>query len=112
MKKLLLINIPFLCGMALATETPICEEFAGEPHIQCVAEGEQAIVISRTAESVSYELYKDGKKAFVEVRNGVGVFAKTAARKLALDSIPVKADEAARYVGDVISAVTDDIDWK
>lgn len=106
-------NLPIVIGVAAiaafaSQPLPICEEFAGEEHIQCVASDKAAVIISRFDDSVQYEFYTaDGGKGYI-VLDG-GVYASTARRHLKVESIP--ADDAEEYIRDVFNAVMDDIKW-
>ncbi len=107
-------NLPVIVGIAaiscFAHDLPICEEFAGEPHIQCVATDEAAVIITRfDDDSSQYEYYtKSGKKGFIYL-NG-GVVANTSKHRLQVASIP--ADDADEYIREVFNMVMDDINWQ
>jgi hypothetical protein len=106
-------NLPIVIGIAaiaaMAHDMPICEEFAGEEHIQCVSTDRAAVVISHFGDSVQYEFYTaDGNKGYIYLDGGVT--ANTAKRHLKVASIP--ADDKDEYVREVFDAVMDDIHWQ
>ena len=105
-------NLPIIIGIAamaaIAHEMPICEEFAGENHIQCVSTDKAAVVISTFNDSVQYEFFtSDGHKGYIYLDGGV--IASTAKHHLKVASIP--AENADEYVQEVFNAVMDDIQW-
>lgn len=105
-------NLPIIIGIAamaaFAHEMPICEEFIGERHIQCVSTDKAAVVISTFNESVQYEFYTaDGHKGYIYLDGGV--VANTGKRHLNVATIP--AENVDEYVQAVIDAVMDDIKW-
>jgi hypothetical protein len=105
-------NLPIIIGIstmvAFAHEMPICEEFIGEEHIQCVATDKAAVIISTFNDSVQYEFYTDdGHKGYIYFDGGV--VANTSKRHLKVATIPTEnADE---YVQEVFNVVMDDIQW-
>ena len=102
-----IIGIAAACS-AFAAELPICEEFAGENHIQCVSTDKAAVVISTFADAVQYEFYAaDGRKGYIYLDGGV--IANTAQRHLQVATIP--AENKDEYVQEVFNAVMDDIQW-
>ncbi len=105
-------NLPIIIGIAamaaFAHDMPICEEFAGEQHIQCVVTDKAAVVISTFNDSVQYEFYTaDGHKGYIYLDGGV--VASTSKRHLNVATIP--AEDADEYVREVFNAVMDDIEW-
>ena len=54
-------HLPIIIGIAamaaFAHDMPICEEFAGEQHIQCVSTDKAAVVISTFNAGVPYESF-------------------------------------------------------
>lgn len=105
-------NLPVVIGIAacgaIATEMPICEEFAGEGHIQCVATDGGAVVISRFDDGVQYEFYMpDGQKGYIYLDGGV--VANSGKRRLEVASIP--SDDREGYIREVFEAVMEDIEW-
>jgi hypothetical protein len=106
-------NLPVVIGIAacgaFAAELPICEEFAGEKHIQCVATESAAVIISTFEGARQYEFYMaDGKKGYVYLDGGV--IANTGKRRLEVAVVP--AADGDEYVREVFNAVMDDIGWK
>ena len=105
-------NLPIIIGIAAAcafsAELPICEEFAGEDHIQCVSTDKAAVVISTFADAVQYEFYAaDGRKGYIYLDGGV--IANTGKRHLKVAAIP--AENKDDYIREVFNAVMDDIKW-
>ena len=106
-------NLPVILGIAAAAafaeQLPICEEFAGEDHIQCVSTDRAAVIISTFEDgSVQYEFYTtDGGKGYIYIDGGV--YASTAKRHLKVAAIP--AENKDEYIREVFNAVTDDIKW-
>lgn len=107
--------IPIIIGLAFAAnaaEFPICEEFNGETAVSCVSTAGKAIIATAEQDGrKTYEFFTEKGKAFVEFAQD-GIYAVTAKRKLALDSLPVTGDAKAIYENEVIGAVLDDIGWK
>lgn len=97
-------------GISLGAELPICEEFYGE-NVDCVREGERAVIVSRDGETVTYEFFVKDRKSVVELKGDVAVFARSYSRKLDLDKIPVDTERQGEYTAEVMSAVLDDIGW-
>ena len=99
-------NLPIVIGIAamaaFAHEMPICEEFAGEQHIQCVSTDKAAVVISTFKSHTA-----DGHKGYIYLDGGV--IASTAKRHLEVATIP--AENVDEYVQEVFNAVMDDIQW-
>ena len=105
-------HLPVIIGIAAAcafsAELPICEEFAGENHIQCVSTDKAAVVISTFSDAVQYEFYAaDGRKGYIYLDGGV--IANTWKRHLKVASIP--AENKDEYIREVFNAVMDDIKW-
>ena len=105
-------HLPVIIGIAAAcvfsAELPICEEFAGENHIQCVSTDRGAVVISTFADAVQYEFYAaDGSKGYIYLDGGVT--ANTGKRHLKVAHIP--AENKDDYIREVFNAVMDDIKW-
>ena len=105
-------HLPIIIGIAamaaFAHDMPICEECAGEQHIQCVSTDKAAVIISTFNDSVQYEFFtSDGHKGYIYIDGGV--IASTAKRHLKVASIP--AENADEYVQEVFNAVMDDIQW-
>jgi hypothetical protein len=106
-------NLPIVIGIVeacvFADQLPVCEEFAGEEHIQCVSTDRAAVIISRFDDSVQYEFYTaDGHKGYIYLDGGVTV--NTAKRHMDIAAIP--ADDKDEYVREVFNAVMDDIHWQ
>lgn len=107
-------NLPIIIGIAAVAAfagqpLPICEEFQGEEHIQCVSTEKAAVIISNfTDGSVQYEFYTaEGGKGYIYLDGGV--YASTAKRHLKVASIP--SDNADEYIREVFDAVMTDIKW-
>lgn len=106
-------NLPIIIGITaiscMAHDLPVCEEFVNEPHIQCVATDEAAVIITRFDDSTQYEYYtKSGKKGYIYLDGGV--VANTSKHHLQVASIP--ADDADEYIREVFNLVMDDINWE
>jgi len=97
-------------GLAFSAELPICEEFEGE-RVQCVREGDRAVVVSREGETVTYEFYVKDRKGVVELKGETAAFARSYLRRLSLDSIPVGEEKYGEYTAELMASVLDDIGW-
>ena len=97
-------------GFSFGAELPICEEFSGEK-VECVREGDRAVIVSREGETVTYEFFVKDRKGVVELKGDVAVFARSYSRKLELERMPVDAERQGEYTAEVMSAVLDDIGW-
>ena len=105
-------NLPIVIGIAAVAAfagrpLPICEEFAGEEHIQCVSSDKAAVIISHFDDGVQYEFYTVEGKGYIYLDGGVHV--STGKRHLDLASIP--SENPDDYIRDVFDAVMDDIKW-
>jgi len=107
-------NLPIIIGIsaicACAAELPVCEEFNGEEHAQCVATDRAALVTSTFDGYVQYEYYGPNGRKGVIVLEGDGVYAATGARVLDVASVPSEDREG--YLREVFDAVMDDIGWE
>ena len=97
-------------GISFGAELPICEEFSGEK-VECVREGDRAVIVSREGETVTYEFFVKDRKGVVELKGDVAVFARSYSRKLELERMPVDAERQGEYTAELMSAVLDDIGW-
>lgn len=102
--------VAVLSVAGVCAETPICEEFAGEPNISCVASDSVAVITSQSVTGKSYEFYKGDKKAYLELSVDGAILASSGLRTLNLPEIPTDSTE--RYVSEVLDALLDDIAWK
>lgn len=109
MKKMAIL-LAVATGFSIGAELPICEEFYGE-NVECVREGDRAVIVSREGETVTYEFFVKDRKGVVELKGDVAVFARSYSRKLELDRIPVEAERQGEYTAELMSAVLDDIGW-
>ena len=109
------INLPIIAGISLcvsafSAELPICEEFAGEENISCVAGDSLAVITSRSPEGRTYEFYSGDRKAYLELSADGAILASSGVRALELPGIPTDSTE--RYISEVLDAILDDIAWK
>jgi hypothetical protein len=106
--KGLMIKIPVIAGfgVAMGAELPVCEEFLGEPAIECVA-GDSVAVISTTGEGwKTLELYSKGRKAYVEFSEDGSVWASTGRVHYELSAEDLAEGD---YVADMLDGLMADI---
>ena len=106
-------NLPLICGLALVgfamgADLPICEEFEGEK-VQCIRTEDSAVITSMTEQGKSYEYYKNGKKAYLEVNKDRSLLASSGKRAMWIPKIPVDIEEDERYIGEVLEVILTDI---
>lgn len=97
-------------AFAMGSETPICEEFAGESNISCVASDTLAVITSQSATGRSYEFFKGHRKAYLELSTDGAILASSGIRTLNLPAIP--SDSTERYISEILEGILDDISWK
>lgn len=108
MRKLFL-TLFVLGSMALANDLPICEEYANETNVSCVAGESQALIITYHVDgSRSYEFYKNDRKIYLEYGENY-VFASNGKRTLELDSIP--SDNKVAYIDELMFGLIESIDF-
>ena len=108
-------NIAVFCGMAaifsMGAELPICEEFTAEKNINCVREGEKAVITTLQEDGTkTLEFFKGDRKSYMEIGPDGSIYASSGFRHLALDHIPVEGTDAVEgYIYAVLMGVVDDI---
>ena len=106
------IKIPVIAGImvtgALCNELPVCEEYAGESGISCVA-GDSVAVITTIGESgKTVELYRGWRKAYVEYGTDGSVWASTGRIRYELSGEEVAAC-GEECVDDMLAGVLADL---
>ena len=103
----LLIKIPVVAGISFccAAELPVCEEFSGEPGVECVVEGERGVLTTYGEGGRTLEFWSGDRKAYVEV-TGDSVWASSGVRVV---SGAYDGDGAG--FGLAVEAVLEDIGW-
>ena len=94
----------------MGAELPVCEEFAGDENITCVRGDSSAVIASMTEEGKSLEFWRGDRKAYMEVSKDGHVYASSGWRHLEVMAIP--AEDAERYLAEVLESLMDDIAWK
>lgn len=104
-----ILTILALGSMAFANDLPICEEFANETNVSCVAGDSTALIISVHADgSKSYEFYKNDKKVYLEYGESY-VLVSNGRKTLNLDHIPNANTEI--YINELLFGLIDEIDF-
>lgn len=109
-------NIAVIAGIGLmavagiGAELPVCSEFHGEDNIRCVSNDSMAVIASRSMTGSSYEFFKGGRKAYLELGADGSILASSGFRTLRLETIP--ADSVGRYVEEVLDGILGDISWQ
>lgn len=103
------LTIAILAAFAVSTELPICEEFANETNVSCVAGDSTALIISVHADgSKSYEFYKNDKKVYLEYGESY-VLASNGRKTLNIDHIPNANTEF--YINELLFGLIDELDF-
>jgi hypothetical protein len=104
-----ILTILTLGAMSLANDLPICEEYAGEENISCVAGERHAVIISYHKDgSRTYEYFKDNRKIYLEYGENY-VYASDGRRTLDLDHIPNENKTA--YIDELFFGLIESLDF-
>jgi hypothetical protein len=106
--KSLMIKIPVIAGIGIAcsAELPVCEEFAGESGISCVAGDSTAVITTMGEGWKAVELYSGSRKAYIEFGEDGSVWANTGRVHYELSAEDLKEGD---YVADMLEGVLADI---
>ena len=94
-------------GLSMGADMPVCEEFEGEENVSCVQSGDVAVITSMSESGKSYEIYKAGRKAYLEVSTDGSFYASSGLRHISLPKVP--AEDTERYMAELFESLLDDI---